>query len=448
MTTSDRLPWRIRWRLSVLWCLEWGITGAILTYLSLYFKENGLTESEQAQVMAMSAFGLWVAPIIVGHICDRLMASEKYLAVAHCAGGLLLLWLPLVTQAYREERTGGNFLLLLAVMGLYAIAYFPTVPVASSLSFRHLPDPDAQFGSVRIWGTVGWVASGVALSLWLGQHDVAAWLRETFPSSHGTLANVAETFDWLPEPASADCFRIAAMLSFLLSAFCVFLPETPPADDETWSFAPWQATSMFRRPSFSLLVAISVALAAVVPFYTYAVPKMLEQMGFASRWVPVTMTIGQISEFPALILLGVCLKRYGLKITFAIGMAAWVVRYALFAADAPAWLILVGIALNGVCHVFIIIVIQLYVDANCRRDLRASAQNLIAFLTLGIAMPIGLLAAGLLGRQLRIDDPEHAHYDVFFTIPAVIVLVLLAVFGRWFKRGDSRTRDGDEEMGG
>ena len=149
----------------------------------------------------------------------------------------------------------------------------------------------------------------------------------------------------------------------------------------------------------SLAVPISVALAAVVPFYTYAVPKMLEQMGFAGRWVPVTMTIGQISEFPALVLLGVCLKRYGLKVTFALGMAAWVVRYALFAADAPMGLILVGIALNGVCHVFIIIVIQLYVDANCRRDLRASAQNLIAFLSLGIAMPIGLLAAGLLGRQ-------------------------------------------------
>jgi hypothetical protein len=121
-------------------------------------------------------------------------------------------------------------------------------------------------------------------------------------------------------------------------------------------------------------------------------------------------------------------------------MAAWVIRYALFAADAPMWLILVGIALNGVCHVFIIIVIQLYVDANCRSDLRASAQNLIAFLTLGIAMPIGLLAAGRLGRYLQIDDPAHAHYDIFFTIPAVFVLVLLGVFGKWFRVEGGRGR--------
>ena len=35
-----RLKWRIRWRLSVLWALEWGVTGAISTYLPLYFTDE------------------------------------------------------------------------------------------------------------------------------------------------------------------------------------------------------------------------------------------------------------------------------------------------------------------------------------------------------------------------------------------------------------------------
>ncbi|MBW3542774.1 MAG: MFS transporter, partial [Planctomycetes bacterium] len=332
---TARLPWSIRWRLSVLWALEWGITGAILSYLPLYFKENGLSEDEQAQVMAMSAFGLWIAPIVVGQICDRWMASEKYMALAHFAGGFLLLLLPVVTHGYRQEPSGGNFALLLLLMGLYACAYFPTVPVASSLSFRNLPDPDGQFGSVRIWGTVGWVLAGLVLSIWLGRESFGRWLVDVFPATAGLVAWSTEALDWLPEPSSADCFRIAAVLSFALSAFCVFLPETPPAEKAPGRFAPWEALGMFRRPAFSLLIAISFVMAAVVPFYNYAVPKMLEHVGVANQWVPALMTIGQVSEFAALALLPVCLKKYGLKFTFFLGMTAWLVRYALFAADAP-----------------------------------------------------------------------------------------------------------------
>ena len=83
---------------------------------------------------------------------------------------------------------------------------------------------------------------------------------------------------------------------------------------------------------------------------------------------------------------------------------AWVIRYFLFALNPSDELILTGIALNGICHVFLIIVIQLFIDAKSRSDLKASAQNLFAFLTMGIAMPIGFLLAGKLGEYCKIDD--------------------------------------------
>ena len=41
--------------------------------------------------MAVSAVGLWIAPFVVGQICDRWLATEKYLALAHFVGGVTLL---------------------------------------------------------------------------------------------------------------------------------------------------------------------------------------------------------------------------------------------------------------------------------------------------------------------------------------------------------------------
>lgn len=428
---SVRVPWQTRWRLSVLWGLEWGITGALLTYLPLYFTDNGLSVEQLGELMAVSAVGLWGAPLVVGQICDRWMATEKYLALAHFFGGMTLMAIPFATRIYQSTGDPDHFRALLVLVGIYAVAYFPTIPLASSLSFRHLKSPEAQFGRVRLWGTVGWVLAGLLLSVWLGRTAAWEWLLSSFPNWTGTLETVKKSLAWLPEPTSADCFHIAAYLSFGLSMFCVFLPHTPPARKQRGKVAPLQTFRMFRDSGFTLLVTVSFLLAIVVPFYSFAVPKLLEYRQYSSNWIPAVMTIGQISEFPALLLLPWFLKRWGLKVTFACGMAAWLLRYLLLTFPGVDGPVLAAIALNGICHVFLIIVVQIFVDSQSRRDLRASAQNLFAFLTMGIAMPIGFLLAGKLGKLCNLNEVAEANYHLFFAVPAGVVALLLAVYWLW-----------------
>ncbi|MEX2287061.1 MAG: MFS transporter [Planctomycetaceae bacterium] len=423
---AARLSWRLRWKLSVLWALQWGITGAVLTYLPLYLDEKGVHEEGRGQLMAVSAIGLWLAPLVVGQICDRWLATEKYLAFSHFIGGLTLISIPIATEIY--QKTGENFSVLLTLFGLYAVAYIPTIPLASSLTFRHLPDPDAQFGSVRVWGTVGWMLAGLSLSLWLGRTEAHRWLLSNYPQLRGLMAEITYTFAWLSPPSSSDCFRIAALLSFALSTFCGFLPSTPPVRNERASIAPLQVLRMFRNRQFTLLISVTFLLAMVVPFYTLEVPKLLAQSGFDDKWIPAVMTIGQVSEFPALLFLPLFLRWFGLKATFALGMAAWLLRYSFFAMEQPRSLVLAGVALHGVCHVFLIVVIQLYIDSKCRRDLRASAQNLFAFLTMGIAMPAGFLFGGKLAEWCIDRSTGVTDYRSFFAVPAAFVLALLIFY--------------------
>ena len=428
--TKAELSRGLRWRLSTLWVLEWGITGSILTYLPLYFTDLGLKPDQLGVLMAVAAVGLWVAPFVVGQICDRWMSSERYLLIAHAVGGTTLLLIPQVAQTYDPE-TGANFGWLVALLGAYAIAYLPTIALASSLTFRHLPDPDKQFGSIRLWGTVGWVLAGLVLSVWLGQQDVIRWLDANW-SAGGDVFRSA--LNHLPEQNNGDSFRIGAMLSFVLVAFCMTLPRTPPAkSDGESAIAPLEAAKLFRNRTFCLMLAISFLMAAIVPTYAFAAPKYLEHLGFESDWIPAVMTIGQVSEFPALLMLSACLARFGMKATFAIGMAAWLVRYVVFALDSPIWLVLVGVSLHGVCHVFLVIVIQLFVDERCPQGAKASAQNIFAFLTMGIALPIGFVASGLLGSYCKLSEPKSADYAFFFLVPAVIILLVLVVYTWGFR---------------
>jgi predicted MFS family arabinose efflux permease len=417
---AARLSWNLNWRLSFLWFLEWGITGTVMTYMPVYLESIKISKNQTSQLYAVMAIGLWVAPFVVGQVADRWLAIEKLLAVSHFIGGMSLYALAGAMELY--DATSANFQSLVWLVGLFAVAYMPTVPLVSALCFRNLPDPDGQFGKVRIWGTVGWMIGGLYLSFWLERSVILAWLEPRFaPGS--TIHTLIEFVGTLPTPRNSDCFRIGAFLSFALGCFCVFLPHTPPAARPKSQVAPLAVLAMFRDRSFGLFMGVCCLLMVlVVPIYNLAVPPLLVDLGVSTNWVPSVMLVGQISEFPALLALSVLLRRFGPKVVFALGLAAWALRYGLFAAGGPWALILLALSLHGVCHVFLAIVGQLYLDSQCPKDLRATAQNLLTFVTLGIGLPIGTLLAGLLRT--------HCHNDVhkLFASPALAAIVLLLFF--------------------
>jgi len=420
---SARLGWSLRWRLSVLWFLEWGITGAVMTYIPIYWESINLAPHQRAQLAAVAAVGLWVAPFVVGQIADRWMAVEKLLAVSHFLGGIALY--AMASGMERFGKTGTNFQSLIWLVAIFAVAYFPTVPLVSVLCFRHLQDPDHQFGKVRVWGTVGWMCAGLTLSFWLANAQVFEWLSRRYAGS-ALIGTMRSFIQGLGDAQPSDCFRISALLSFALSSFCIFLPHTPPANMPRDRIAAVAVLGMFKDRTFALFLAISFLLALlVVPMYSLAVPLLLQSQGIAPDWVPTVMLVGQISEFPALLLLSFCLRHLGLKTTFALGIAAWTLRYAFFTAGAPWSLVLTGLGLHGVCHVFLIIVAQLYIDAQSRKDARATAQNLLSFITLGIGMPLGMLISGNL-QELFADNSRWV-----FVVPALASMSLLAAFWKW-----------------
>jgi hypothetical protein len=108
------------------------------------------------------------------------------------------------------------------------------------------------------------------------------------------------------------------------------------------------------------------------------------------------MTLGQMSEIVFMWLIPFFFRKLGVKWMLLIGMLCWVARYVLFAFGAPdqvAWMLLLGVALHGICYDFFFVTGFIYTDKKAPAEIRGQAQSLLVFLTQGLGMFFGFRMA-------------------------------------------------------
>jgi nucleoside transporter len=273
-------------------------------------------------------------------------------------------------------------------------------------------DPAREFPLVRVLGTIGWIVAG-------------------------------QVIGGLGLEATAVPMQIAAGASLLLGLYSLFLPETPPhAAGKPLNLRDvlgLDALSLMRNRSFAAFVIGSFLLCIPLQFYYAFTNLFLNEIGMTA---PASkMTLGQMSEILFMLLLPAALWRYGIKAILLTGMAAWAVRYLLFAngnTGAGAWMLYAGILLHGICYDFFFVTGQIYVDREASVKIRAAAQGFLTLITQGVGYLIGSLVSGLVVQ--RFVDPSGAGHDwhAIWLWPATGAAVIVALFALAFREREAR----------
>jgi len=405
--------------------LQYAILGAWAPILAIHLDELGIDGRGIGLIYSTIAFASMVAPFIAGQIADRYFATERYMALVHLLGAGLLFYAAALTA----------FWPLFVVMLLYCTLYTPTGALTNSLAFAHLTDPQKSFGSIRLWGTIGWVAVGWIFGMWLGSLD--SFLEHFFPAFAESVARWRAVFG---QPSMRNCLHLAGGLSIALGLFSLGLPHTPPTKkaEKPWAFL--EAVKLMRHRDFAVLAIVTFFIATELAFY-YQLTSLFfkEGIGIPPAWVSPVMTIGQIAEVLVLVALPLSLMHLGMRATIALGIAAWPVRYVIFAIGRPRWLVLASQSLHGICYAFFVVASQIYVNSVATRDIRASAQNLLAFLYMGIGKLVGNIFAGKMDVYFRRD------FRKIFLLPALITMVFLGVFLAGFRGKEAEAAESAQE---
>jgi hypothetical protein len=270
----------MRSRLSALMFLQYAAPGALLPLFSLRLSELGFSPREIGLACATQSLACVLAPGVIGQVADRWFASERCLSACALVSAVLFWVLADLTQPWAV------FLVSLCLW----LVLVPSLTLGVALCFAHLPQPDRQFGPVRLWGTVGWVASGLALGGWFSN---PSWLA-------GVLGALRPS---RPTSELADAFRLGGLLAAGLAGYALTLPHTPPARSAAARLAPLAALRLLRQRAFAVYFACNLGVALTIAFTTQLTPLLLQHLGIRKEWIPPTLTISQSMEIIALALL-------------------------------------------------------------------------------------------------------------------------------------------------
>lgn len=414
-------------RLGVMMFLEFFLWGSWMVpmgkYLSTLFQGREDVGSIIGGAYGTGSLAAIVAPLLVGLVADRFLPGQVVLGTLHLAGAALLYGVARATDP-------SSFYWMLLAAGL---CYMPTLALVNSVSFDHLSEPRRQFPLVRVWGTIGWIAAGITVGSLLPR----VLAGNALPAGiAGLLLGDATANDAgktnLP-------FLMASATSVALGLYCFTLPHSPPkAKGQPVSVAKLlglDAIGLMKSPAFATFAIASFLVCIPLAVYYAKANEYIAEMGIQKMLglgSETVMTFGQMSEIGFMLLMPFFLARFGVKTMLLVGMAAWVVRYTLFAFGAGSmWMLVLAVVLHGICYDFFFVTGQLYTDHVAPRHLRASAQGLIALLTYGAGMYVGNVAFPEVAKALTKSAgafPWQPFWLVFAAAAAAVLVGFAIAF--------------------
>jgi len=386
--------------------LEFFIWGGWFVTLGTFLGNNlNATDPQIGLAFSTQSWGAIIAPFIFGLIADRYFNAEKILGIIHIIGGVILFQMA-------NSITFDSFYPY--VLG-YMIIYMPTLALVNSVSFRQMDDPSKDFSKIRVWGTIGWIVAGLVISF------VFSWDSEAM-ISEGALKNT---------------FMMCSIASIILGVYSFTLPKTPPitSDEKRSSISDilgLDALKLLKDKNFAIFFISSILICIPLAFYYQNTNPFLTEINMSNP--TGKMTLGQISEVLFMLLLPIFLKKYGIKKTLLLGMAAWALRYGFFALGSDgsmAWTLLLGIGLHGICYDFFFVSGQIYTDSKAGERYKSAAQGLITLATYGVGMLIGFWAAGQISNYYIVAEGHN--WEMIWLLPAAFSVLVFLFFTFTFK---------------
>jgi len=274
------------WRLSGFYLFYFALIGALIPYWSLYLKDLGFSAQDIGILMAVMLATKIVSPNVWGWIADH--TGKRMLIVR--AGCLL------AAVSFSGVFLGDGYWWLVLVMLVFSFFWNATLPQFEVTTFNYLGKQSHRYSSIRLWGSVGFIAAVVVLGPVLDAQGVAVL------------------------PVILMMLFVGMWLSSLL---------VPEKVSQHLSLTHEPLLKVLRRPEvLALLVVCFLLQASYGPYYTFYTIYM-EDHGYSRSLIGQLWALGVVAEVGVFLLMHRWVPRFGLRNLLLASLGLTALRWTL-----------------------------------------------------------------------------------------------------------------------
>ncbi|NQU53570.1 MAG: MFS transporter [Bacteroidetes bacterium] len=391
----------IKFKLSLMLFLQYMMYAVWWVPLAAYLTNLEVGSVQKALIISSMAIGCMASPVI-GMLADRFFAGQKVLSSLNVINAIML---------FLAGTTNNPDLLFICLL-IAMLGYMPSWGLTSSIAMAHLPSE--QFPKVRVFGSIGWVASGLFSIFFIKVLHI--------------------DFDGTNIP-----FYCGAGVSLFAAFTNLTIPNTPPlAKGQKVSLIDafgLGTLQLMKDRNFAIFIIFSFL--ALIPFAMYFSFFSEFLLNINTKYISVTMNWGVLAEMGFLLLIPFAIKKFGLRKVMIFGLVALVVRYFSFYAGGvinQSWMFYIGILIHGLIFGFFFVGGQIYIDKKAPAELKSQAQGFIFLVTFGL----GLLVGNFISSEIisRFSNEAGYNWNAIWGITTLSSIVLVVLFVLLFKNND------------
>lgn len=381
MTTTP-LP---RKRLSLNYFLYFAIIGALMPYLARYLRAEGFSLAQIGVTAGLLSLMMSLGPWLWATLSDRSGQRLKWARISMALvilGALILLF----------DISPGWRMAMIAVTGFFLAATLPQIEAAS---LDHLGADTHRYGSLRLWGTLGYAASAWLLAMALAWTGAAAlpWLLLLL--------------------AAASC------------AVLIWVQDAPRSHTHERQPAPWsEVLQRFREtPVWGLYLTLFLWNWGMAG-YNLFFDLYLQALDYPNWAIGGYLALAPIAEALFFLILGVTLTRWGPRQVLVFALLVTVLRWLVtaFLAHQP-WVLVLAQSAHaltfGAMHGGAMVLLAWLFP----KVQQARAQALYLGLSTGLGLMVGNLVAGQVWGS-------WAGASAVFVLSAMVTLLAAVVLWR------------------
>lgn len=379
-------------------------------FINLYFQRLGMTGRQIGLLNSIYYSMNFLFQPVWGYISDTLRARKPVLMLlALISAGTMLIF-----------RTAESYSRLLGIVALLGTSFNAVMPILDASVLNYVRRSGVGYGSIRLWGSVGFVAAGFLI----GRLITAFGLRAIFPAGAAVLLLLFAAAWQLPrEPRQLQPIRI------------------PPGAASEASRVR-QTALLLARPQFAVFLATAFLIQMSMSMGFAFLNIYMSQIGASDAFIGLSWSVSGLSEIAAFALLSYFLDRFGARAVILIAYSAMALRWFFYSLVRVPLFFLPVQLMQGITVGFFFAGGVSFVQEEASEELKTTGQTIFGAVNMGLGPIAGMALGGYLADTCGLPNLFY-----FCSLTALGTALFFGVFGG-LEKARARVRFAEERESG